>query len=219
MATKKTAKSKAVKKSAPKKKSPAKKKSSIKKSPVSVQREVIDRDIDSSYEESTTPNYQPSVSEESTEKSGNPVFRFLIIAGLILIALIVWSQFSNKSKSTETKETTVESKAKPSVVEKEPETEKATTDNLKSGEYNLENIAQGKTLDEAKDFCKSNSLSLPSSNEFKSFKKTLGESIPKELEGSDFWTNTAGMAIKYSFASDKGVTAASSDKNSVLCKK
>lgn len=215
MATKKTAKSKAVKKSAPQKKSPAKKNTSIKKSPVSAQREVIDRDLESSNGESSIPNYNPSVNEEKEEKSGNPIFRFLIIAGLILIALIVYSQFASKSK---TSETTVETQEKAPAKAEEAVVEKPSAVKLKSGEFNLENIAKGKSLEEAMDYCKSLSLTLPSSAELKTFKSTLGSSIPKELEGTDFWTNTAGMALKFNFASGKGIKASASDKNSVVCK-
>lgn len=226
MATKKTVKSNAVKKTASKKKSPANKKSTVKSSQYT-SNESVEREIDSSNEELSNPNYHPAKVEESSKKSGNPIFRFLIIAGLILIAVIVYSKFSkgnNKEVTTTTANattsTTTSSVQKPVEKPTPIAKEEATTSISKLNGYNLEKIVSDKTLAEAKDYCKSLSTELPSSSELKDLKKSFKDgSLPKELQGSEFWTGTKGVDIKFSFASGKGITAKVSEKLSVVCKK
>jgi hypothetical protein len=226
MATKKTVKSNAVKKTASKKKSPANKKSTVKSSQ-SIVRENLDRDIDSSNEEMSTPSYHPTNVDESTKKSGNPIFRFLIIAGLILIAVIVYSQFSKGNKKetatttpSTTTNTTTSSVQKP--VETPPSVAKeetsATTSNSKLNGFNLEKIATGKTLVEAKEHCKSLSSELPSNQELKDLKASFKDaSLPKELQGSDLWALKENL--KFNFATGKGLDAKANEKLSVVCKK
>lgn len=230
MATKKTVKSNAVKKTASKKKSPANKKSTVKSSQSTV-RESIDRDLDSSNEESSTPSYHPTTVEESTKKSGNPIFRFLIIAGLILIAVIVYSNVSkgNKKETTSTTPSTTTSATSSSVIKpvettppvvKEETIAPSATSNTKLNGFNLEKIATGKTLAEAKEYCKSLSSELPSSKELKDLKISFKDgSLPKELQGSEFWTGTKGVDLKFSFASGKGIVTKANEKLSVVCKK
>jgi hypothetical protein len=227
MAAKKKATAK--KKAAPKKKVASKKASSPKtKKPVKVQEQVVERELDFQQEDSNdySPSYTPSTTpEKSGSEGGNSVFRFLIIAAIILVAVIAYTQFfSNGSKesgeklseskpATPTQPIAKPVESVPAESEKAPEP-KSTSSGSLSG-FASDKIADGKTYAEAAEYCKGQSLSLPSTVDLKKLTESDTASLGKNLV---VWTNTSGLALKYSFSTGKGLKADPAEKLSVLCK-
>ncbi|WCL49807.1 hypothetical protein [Leptospira sp. GIMC2001] len=229
MATKKKVTPKAKKKVAPKKKVTSNK--SITKKPTANKKaapreEVIERDFETGYEEPPSPGYNPSPSSDETEaKSGNPVFKFLIIAGLILIAIFAYTQITKSSSessnspsdsSKQPEKLVVKEEVKPT--EEAPKTAEApkvemSSEGLKG--FALDKLESSKTYAEAVAHCNSLGKSLPSSIDLKAIKKA---NIPSALTNAVVWSPTNGTVLKFDFKSGKGQNVSDTEKLSVLCK-
>lgn len=228
MATKKKAitkkKAAPTKKVATKKKIAAKKKS-VPKQKVNIQDTVREESIVRFEEESApSPMYTPSSSSNSfEEKSGSPMLKYIIAAGVVLVALIAYSVMNGKKGDTTTSEklqVTEESADSKKAETPAPEAKKeepAKTDSTQiSGilkGFAVTMMASDKTFAEALDHCKAISMKVPTADQLRAVVKN--ETVPTELESSVVWTSEK---LRFLFSSGKALNVSPTEKLSVLCK-
>jgi hypothetical protein len=228
MATKKkviTKKKAAPTKKVASKKKVAAKKKSVPKQKFNIQDTVREESIVRFEEESApSPMYTPSSSTDSfEEKSGSPMLKYIIAAGVVLVALIAYSVMKGKTNDTATPEkqqateATSDSKKLESPapeVEKEKPTKSEPTQvsgALKG--FAVTMMASDKTFAEAVEHCKANSMKVPTADQLRAVVKN--ETVPAELGNTVVWTSEK---LRFLFSSGKALNVSSTEKLSVLCK-
>ncbi|TGN11025.1 hypothetical protein [Leptospira ilyithenensis] len=219
MATKKSS-SAAKKKAAAKK--PAAKKNSVKKQSVREESGSL-----FASDESAHTSLQSAVksTSETSEKSetGNGVYLFLVLAGVVAIGYLGYAKYSAKKNQTpvagpaKVEAPKVEEKKTEAITEAPTapeEAAKAATSNF------LVDKIEKKVWSDASSYCKGIGANLPSKGELADFAKNA----PKELKNDDkYWSGNESVKSKSKAIAVKLETGANfaepkTNKNKVLCK-
>ncbi|XDD46569.1 hypothetical protein AB3N60_00305 [Leptospira sp. WS39.C2] len=217
MATKKSssaAKKKAVKKA-------AKKTNTVKKQSARNESASLFGNDESAQASLQSP-VSHSESSQGTKESGNGVYLFLVLAGILAIGYLGYVKYLKPKATTAT--TQVEAQKAPSDAQTKPVSETAekkveeAPKEVSSAGFLVDKIAS-KKFTEAAAYCKSVGGVVPSKDDLVKFAATA----PSEIKASEdkFWTKTeidkkSGLAFRFSNGKAPKVDKATSLK--VLCK-
>lgn len=217
MATKKSS-SAAKKKSASKKAS--KKTSTVKKQTAKKEQSMLFSHDESAQASLQSPVHTPEVSESSEKETGNGVYMFLVIAGVLAIAYLGYSKWQNSKKAaspTETKQEVTAVKAEEKTPAPTEEVSKSDESSSVAG-FLTDKIAAKKYADAAS-YCKSVNGTLPSKQDLVEFSKTA----PAKLKANTdkYWTNLEDgkkNAFAVRLSNGKTSSVAKTIETKVLCK-
>lgn len=213
MATKKSssaAKKKAVKKA-------AKKTNTVKKQSTRNESASLYKNDESAQVSLQSPVSHSDGSSHGTKESGNGVYLFLVLAGVLAIGYLGYVKYFKTKAPVAVASVPADAQTKPVAAAPETKVEEAQTEAPAAG-FLVDKVAS-KKWSEAGAYCKSVGGVVPSKDDLVKFAATA----PKEIKSSEekYWTKTevdkkSGLAYRFSNGKAPKVDKATSLK--VLCK-